>query len=66
MTITPTVPQLGAMGHDHLVWISGLRAGRDSMHLRQTLEEAEARSPYLVDGQDPIELVLKRTEKEGM
>ena len=60
MTITPTTPQLTAMGHDHHVWINGLRAGRDSMYLCETLEEAEARSPYLVDGQDPINAVFDR------
>lgn len=52
-----TNPQLTAMGHDHWVWINGLRAGRDSMYLCESLEEAEARSPYLVDGQDPIDLI---------
>lgn len=52
--------QLNTLGHDHLVWIAGLRAGRDSMYLCETLEEAEARSPYLVDGQDPIDAISDR------
>lgn len=51
--------QLNIMSHAHMVWIAGLRAGRDSMYLCETLEEAEARSPYLVDGQDPLEITLK-------
>lgn len=59
MTITPNAPQLNSMGHDHLVWINGLRAGRDSMYLCESLEEAEARSPYLVNGQEPIDLILR-------
>lgn len=51
--------QLNAISHAHMVWISGLRAGRDSMYLCETLEEAEARSPYLVDGQDPLEITIE-------
>lgn len=60
MSVTEPQPmQLNAIAHAHMVWISGLRAGRDSMYLCETLEEAEARSPYLVDGQDPLEIALK-------
>ena len=51
--------QLNAITHAHLVWLAGLRAGRESVHLCETLEEAEARSPYLVDGQDPVDLTLR-------
>lgn len=51
--------QLNAVAHAHMVWIAGLRAGRDSMYLCDTLEEAEARSPYLIDGQDPLEITLE-------
>lgn len=55
----PNPAQLNVMSHAHMVWIAGLRAGRDSMYLCETLEEAEARSPYLIDGQDPVEIMLK-------
>lgn len=55
-----TNSQLNAMGHDHYVWINGLRAGRESVRLEETLEEAEARSPYLVDGRDPVDVVFDR------
>lgn len=60
MSVTEPQPaQLNAIAHAHMVWISGLRAGRDSMYLCETLEEAEARSPYLIDGQDPVEITLE-------
>ena len=55
----PSPTQLNAIAHAHMVWINGLRAGRDSMYLCETLEEAEARSPYLIDGQDPVEITLE-------
>lgn len=51
--------QLNIVSHAHMVWVAGLRAGRDSMYLCETLEEAEARSPYLIDGQDPVEITLE-------
>lgn len=54
--------QLVPLGHAHAVWLHGLRAGRDSMYLCQSLEEAEAQSPYLVDGKDPIDRILKKEE----
>ena len=60
MSVTEPQPaQLNAIAHAHMVWISGLRTGRDSMYLCETLEEAEARSPYLIDGQDPVEITLE-------
>ena len=49
-----------ALGHDHQVWTAGLRAGRESMYLCETLDEAEGRSPYLIEGEDPMDQLLER------
>lgn len=51
---------LRALSHDQLVWEQGLRAGREAAYLCETHKEAVARSPYLVDGQDPTWLMLER------
>ena len=52
--------------HDQLVWEVGVRAGRDSLRTCMTHEEILAESPYLIDGQNPVDLMLERiTELEG-
>lgn len=55
-----TTVELGARSHDHLVWLAGVEAGREAVHLCETYEESASRSPYLVDGQDPTHLMLER------
>lgn len=55
-----TAAELAALARNQIVWLAGLRAGRDSVYFCETAEEAEAQSPYLVDGQDPIDLMLER------
>ena len=55
--------ELASRMHDHLVWEAGLAAGREAAFLCETHEEAVARSPHLVDGQDPVSLMLERIRK---
>lgn len=52
-----TPAQLASLAHDQAVWLSGLRAGRDSMWDRESIDEAEVRSPFLVEGVDPFALL---------
>lgn len=64
MTALPTL-ELISLAHDHQVWMDGMVAGRQSVHLCESYDEAEALSPYLVDGQDPVFPMLERiTESE--
>lgn len=57
--------ELASQMHDQLVWEAGVRAGRDSLRTCMTYEEALAESPYLIDGQNPVDLMLERiTELE--
>lgn len=53
--LTPS--QLASLAHDQAVWLSGLRAGRDSIWSMESTTEAEAQSPYLVEGRDPFDLL---------
>lgn len=55
-----TSTELAERSHDQIVWEAGIREGRDSVRLCMTYEEILAESPYLVDGQDPTDLMLKR------
>lgn len=52
-----TPAQLASLAHDQSVWLSGMRSGRGSEWLGETLEEAEAHSPYLIEGMDPLALL---------
>lgn len=64
MTALPTL-ELISLAHDHQVWMDGMVAGRQSVHLCESYGEVEAQSPYLVDGQDPVFPMLERiTESE--
>ena len=64
MTALPTL-ELISLAHDHQVWMDGMVAGRQSVHLCESYDEVEAQSPYLVDGQDPVFPMLGRiTESE--
>ena len=59
MTRLPTA-ELASQMHDQLVWEVGVRAGRDSLRTCMTYEEALAESPYLIDGENPVDLMLER------
>lgn len=52
--------ELASQMHDQLVWETGVRAGRDSLRTCMTHEEILAESPYLIDGQNPVDLMLER------
>ena len=57
--------ELASQMHDQLVWEAGVRAGRDSLRTCMTHEEILAESPHLIDGQNPVDLMLERiTELE--
>lgn len=43
----------------HSIWLSGLYHGRESMRLREGMDEAHARSPYLVNGEHPLAIKEK-------
>ena len=57
--------ELASQMHDQLVWEVGVRAGRDSIRTCMTYEEVLAESPYLIEGKNPVDLMLERiTELE--
>lgn len=57
--------ELASQMHDQLVWEVGVRAGRDSLRTCMTYEEVLAESPYLIEGKNPVDLMLERiTELE--
>ena len=57
--------ELASQMHDQLVWEVGVRAGRDSLRTCMTYEEILAESPYLIEGKNPVDLMLERiTELE--
>lgn len=46
--------QRSAIAGNHDTWLAGLYAGRNSVYVGMTLDEAMAANPYLVDGEDPL------------